>query len=181
MKGLSFSEPMVKAWMDGRKTVTRRLMNPQPDMDSQGGVYYRKSKNHWAHYGCLDHFRNHVADQFSFYLPGETVYIKEAWWKPPFITDRLLREGADTWPEIVYDADCDEIDREQWKEWEWSKKAPRFMPEWASRSHALIVSVRPERVQDITEDEAEREGLKLLQGGILSAFAILWEYLHPGS
>ena len=29
MKGLIFSEPMVRTWLEGRKTVTRRLMNPQ--------------------------------------------------------------------------------------------------------------------------------------------------------
>ena len=26
MKGLSFSEPMVKAWLEGRKDLTRRLI-----------------------------------------------------------------------------------------------------------------------------------------------------------
>ena len=30
MKGLPFCADMMLAWLDGRKTVTRRLINPQP-------------------------------------------------------------------------------------------------------------------------------------------------------
>jgi len=36
-----------------------------------------------------------------------------------------------------------------------------FMPEWASRSKALIVSARPERLQDITDEDARKEGINL--------------------
>jgi len=175
MKGLSFSAPMVIAWMEGRKLVTRRLMNPQPVFDENGGVWYPHSAARKAfHYASESHFRKGVAVDFGRVLTGETVYIKETWQNNPF--------GG-----IVYKAGSGIVDCDG-RGW----KSPRFMPEWAARSHALIVSVRPERVQEISGFEAVLEGFgkgipefELLHyGGYKKArkeFIETWESLHPGS
>ncbi len=55
------------------------------------------------------------------------------------------------------------------------------MPEWAARSHALIVSVRPERIQEITFQDLEREGFSGELNAASSEFIGIWESLHPGS
>ena len=68
-------------------------------------------------------------------------------------------------------------------------KSSRIMPEWASRSHARIVSVRPERVQEITEEAAIKEGIlgtwdadnKIWKGFYREGFRQLWESIYPGS
>ncbi len=135
MKGLVFSEPMVKAWMEGRKTVTRRLIKKQP-------------------VSGFDETFLHTSLVGSFYRPGETVYIKETWgigeFSDPHPID-ILNNTAPVRYKCGYERDGGEIVR--WR-------SPRFMPEWAARSHALIKSVRPERIQEITEEEAVREGIE---------------------
>jgi len=57
-------------------------------------------------------------------------------------------------------------------------KSPRFMPRWACRTTHPITKIKVERLQEITEEDAVKEGLKLLQGGILSEFHILWNDLY---
>jgi len=196
MKGISFSEPMVRAWLSGNKSVTRRLMKPQPYFnDVDGGCWYsRWSRTEgFKHYVSQTHFRKGVAQDFSPYRSGETVYLKETWQYNPF--------GG-----IVYKAGSGIVDcgGRGWK-------SPRFMPERAARSHAWIVSVRPERVQEITTRECVREGMicgSVLDGNsedvlrtvreskscLVAAalikvsgvpprkqFQILWNTLHPGS
>ena len=173
MKGLSFSEPMVKAWMEGRKTVTRRLVK----MVSRKGCVWCEGKKpyEWVEAGGdisgYDYSRPCRCIS-SPYRPGETVYIKETW---ADVSGKI--KGA------VYKA----TNPDQGYSW----KSPRFMPEWATRSHALIVSVRPERVRDITEEEAMREGMnptgfRSKTEGIAGYehrldFYTLWESLHSGS
>ena len=118
-----------------------------------------------------------------FYRPGETIYIKEAWARGP-----VLGAGSEKWAgrEILYRATDVEISA-QWK-------SPRFMPEWASRSRARIVSVMPERVQEITLADVVKEGINpVVESGqpdchdgtvgeiIIKRFSDLWESLHPGS
>jgi len=159
MKGLSFSEPMVRAWMEGRKTVTRRMMNPQPGRDITellegppgSGVF-------------LAYIKQKYGQEYEIkprYLPGETVYIKEVWglldadFHPVPLPYRNKPYYA--YAHIAYKADHvtgnDGPERVSWK-------SPMMMPSWAARSHARIISVRPERVQDITEKEAIREGIE---------------------
>ncbi len=171
MKGLLFSEPMVKAWMEGRKTVTRRLMNPQPDhchkwpgkvLEPQFGEKEIKPR----------------------YLPGETVYIQETWAQFG-LKNQSLRGKVNV---IEYAADMG-IERfpiggnytPRKEDFKW--RSSRFMPEWASRSHALIISVRPERVQEITDDDALMEGFVDIRYAEKESipFRELWKSLHPGS
>lgn len=168
MRGISFSEPMVRAWLAGAKSVTRRLMNPQPTELSPG-------TNHPLFQGSVIRPK---------YLPGETVYIKETW--VPLETPHYQA------PPALYKAEDPEgIVNGGWR-------SPRFMPEWASRSKARIVSVRPEKIQSITREDAIKEGLIHVPGQIepnwwkngidegtwlspIRCYEALWESLHPGS
>uniref|UniRef100_A0A6M3IYD8 ASCH domain-containing protein n=1 Tax=viral metagenome TaxID=1070528 RepID=A0A6M3IYD8_9ZZZZ len=167
MKGLSLSGQMIVPWLAGNKTVTRRLMNPQPGF-WVGGIPYRE------HIGESDH----DIEIKPRYLPGETVYIKESC----YICGSDMDGAPLAEPPVVYRADGAR------KSDEYSHfRSPRFMPEWASRSHALIVSVRPDQINEITEEEVEREGVGLTEWNNhpewpkTAGFAELWESLHPGS
>ena len=159
MKGLVICQQLMPAWMSGNKSVTRRLMNPQPAGIYKGVAFADKM----GPLGKIIKPRYH---------PGETVYIKETW------LDGVCKCC------ISYRGDFEVKKAMKWK-------SPRFMPEWASRSHTLIVSVRPERVHEITEEEAKAEGVEPDRSKVngmppviysyRDSFRRLWESLHPGS
>lgn len=181
-----FSAPMVRALLEGRKTMTRRVVKPQPPLERWGinkpwecSVFEVDGKHYRCPYGS----------------PGDRLWVKESFWKPPFITSGMLRDGADTWPEYVYCADPDGND-EQWKEWGWMKKPSIHMPRWASRITLEITGVKVERVQDISYDDCSREGIPdcIMPPGTPCSicskpgdlcrigFKGLWESIHgPGS
>ncbi len=179
MKGITFSPPMILAWLAGRKSVTRRLirMISRPDCCwCKGETPYE-----WIDAGELSgyDFRQPCRCIRPRYLPGETVYIKEVW---------KLDESNDSIVFYKADGQCILHRRETHlsKIWTPGWKSPLFMPAWASRSHALIVSVRPERVQEITSFEAAEEGCPIKEGivnahDVLRWFKDLWEALHPRS
>ncbi len=188
MKGLSFSETMVKAWMECRKSVTRRLIKKaNHPLDGPAGAVHPAKES-----GYIAWWPGNVSPEFTKkayahgfkppYLLGETVYIKEAGFCCH--TDGV-RYKADGGPNFNL--------HQPWK-------SPRFMPEWASRSHALIVSARPERVQEITPEEVKKEGLVVqdfagigvlsllgltpetyMESVAMQKFEALWESIHPGS
>lgn len=183
MKGLSLSGQMIVPWLAGNKTVTRRLMNPQPteSVECIHGIWCEQWDVERGD-GYVDQDARPLKQR---YFPGETVYIKETWgvgeYSNPHPID-ILNNTAPVRYKCGYERDGGEIVK--WK-------SPRFMPERAARSHALIVSVRPERVQEITEGEAIREGVKadpVMIDGVppvryfcRDSFRRLWMNLHPGS
>lgn len=153
-----FSEPMVRAILDGRKTMTRRVVKPQPKFEfndvrlAYGGV------------------RN-IPDCPYFKEPGDRLWVREAWrplWddadKPGGLGDcvqyradmskrkPLLKDiGFDDG--MKFDEMCDESCHEpRWR-------PSIHMPRWASRIALEIVSVKVERVQDISEEAAISEGV----------------------
>ena len=128
------------------------------------------------------------------YRPGETVYIKETWahW---FDHNKAHWFDHDKIDKVFYKAEVSDLTTgEKMLGWKW--RSPRFMPEWAARSHARIISVRLERVQEITEKEAKAEGcennVRFIYDGMggpidyngrhaIEQFEELWETLYPGS
>jgi len=154
-----FSPDMVKAILDSRKTQTRRVVKIRPGdcfntrriipgvvCDDDGEYYGFCSEEH--NYKC------------PYGKPGDHLWVRETWWKCPYITPKMWRDGADTWPSIVYDADCTDADREQWKEWGWIKKPSIFLPKNESRITLEIVNVRVERVGNISAMDCIAEGIK---------------------
>jgi hypothetical protein len=162
MKGLTICQQLIPAWLEGRMTVTRRLMNPQPIFEHKGDCTYGTGK-HWKHYATEAHFRKGAAKDFAKYKPGETVYIKETW--AHFFDKNPAGK-------VFYKAtDPDFSDAEKAMGWKW--KSPRFMPQWVARSHALIGNVKPEQLEEMTETEARLEGFQSL-----SDFVAGWVLIH---
>lgn len=91
---------------------------------------------------------------------------------------------------VVYNRDGAHV--EPVRDWTWrpQRLAAMYMPKWAARTFRRIVDVRTERIRDITEDDARREGVARPSapcgdctcldqgGGYRCAFALLWDAIN---
>ncbi len=153
-----FSTPMVRAILDGRKTMTRRVMKPQPE-------------DYPYHHGLAVY---RVAKKCPYGVPGDLLWVRETW----ATTEQAGVHPSDA--EMVYRAT--DPDWETMEGWQWRPSI--FMPRWASRLTLRITSVRAERVQDITEEDARAEGFKDVVGKYARGdeariwFAELWDIIN---
>ena len=147
-----FSAPMVRAILDGRKTVTRRVLTvgrglipteAEPygaDWDDEG-ISVRVAGGHREK---LDH-------RFCpFGMPGDRLWARETWG----LFDTQPKDGPKG-AHVFYratDGDRHDLRFQLWR-------PSIFMPRWASRLTLEVTGVRVERLQDLTEDDARAEGL----------------------
>lgn len=168
---LLMSAPMVLATKEGRKTMTRRIINPQPLVMPLGaGCWYPDSESkRRKYYGTTSHFLKGMALDFSPYKPGDHVWIKE-----DYIIHAEYREESGSnliHGEYLADGapfDVTLTDRE-WalfsaRKYPFRKTPSRFMYKSLARLWRAIVSTPPERVQDISEEDAIKEGLRSVIG-----------------
>jgi hypothetical protein len=156
---------MVRAIIDGSKTQTRRVMGP-----GHAGDAVRAAA------GSLDAGPRALLRRCPYGVAGDRLWVKETW-------------GGDDCCGFAYRADTPEQKRfegdgEQ-PDSPW--RSPRFMPRAASRIDLEVVSVRVERLQEITEDDARAEAASL-EGPFPSpydgarwyreAFAVLWDGIN---
>lgn len=87
---------------------------------------------------------------------GSLIWVKEGW-RTKHLYDGAPPRAVPPDAKIYYVAD--EVDGSGL-----IKRSSLFMPKWASRIWLEVVSVREERVQDITEDDAKCEGARFHDG-----------------
>lgn len=168
VKPILFSTPMVQAILDGRKTMTRRVIKPQPMIMANG-----KPLN-----GYNDSMIK-AAGEFPTpkYQPGDILWVRETWCN---ISDWTCVDPSVGLPDgFIYKAD-----------WHARLEHPRWrpsihMPKEAARIFLRVTDVRVERVQDIPEADAEREGIRVECGPLtscpscnLNEFKKLWDALN---
>lgn len=144
MKPILMKTEDVKAILARRKTVTRRLIKPQPPIDNDA-IYLRYVKDGVARFGhgTLGN-SSALCDRKLPYQPGDVLYVRETWCKGS------LNGGAE---QYFYKAD----DNDFHCHW----KPSIHMPKEAARIFLRVTNVRVERLQDITERglySAEAEG-----------------------
>lgn len=159
-----FSGAMVRALLDGRKTVTRRLVDPlmfiettNPDrIVEQSSQDFGRAATEWA--------------RSPYGQPGDRLWVKETW-RPEVVHSHAMDACDCGDVAVTYRADGARAsfpDGSTPNEWTLPKAAkrgnvtPLFMPRWASRLTLEVVSVRVERLHDITEEDARAEGVKPL-------------------
>lgn len=176
-----FSAPMVRALFAGQKTQTRRVIKPQPPA-AIGGVHPKHAAKHPAPYfdaycgkrktdknprGMGDHWCWWTEDdrqsngwtRCPYGRPGDRLWVRENWQTHcdmDAVSPRDLLQGTAIQYPATYDG--------------WiSKVRPSIhMPRWTSRLTLEIVSVRAQRLQDITEEDAIAEGIERVpQLGVL--------------
>ena len=152
-----FSVDMVKAILDGRKTMTRRVIKPQP-VTSDGMI--AKSVPIWLY-----------PSEFVQYCPygqvGDRLWVRETYY-PCIDAEQEIRGDC------VYKAS---EHAHLVAEGEW--KPSIFMPRWASRITLEITAVRVERLQEIKQTDVDREGISSIN--IINAipkFRELWDSIN---
>ncbi|HCK4428385.1 TPA: hypothetical protein N0G72_002884 [Pseudomonas aeruginosa] len=178
-----FNDQMVRAILEGRKTVTRRIAKPvkHPDL---GNIYAPGAL-------VLEHEPQHVVDRACPYgQPGDRLWVREAW-QGPLISDEEQAANQSWWKDMTkfqdqahcaYRASGDNneyVDPDGYFHCKW--KPSIHMPRWASRILLEITAIRVERLQDITPNQCIAEGAwrekdKDLGRGqeAIAAFADLW-------
>lgn len=161
MKPILFNTEMVKAILDGRKTVTRRVVKPQPGYVYTGGnVELRRPtdgphKGEWHCYRESPPLDKWVNSPWGGridppYKPGDILYVRETWAHECIETDGKV--GALSC--FYYRADNEEWFNEVGIRWFPSIR----MPKAAARIFLRVTDVRAERLQCIDEDGAIAEG-----------------------
>ena len=149
-----FSAPMVRAILEGRKTVTRRAVK-FPFIDRAVGC--ELSGNEIG----PEEIRNNC----PYGVAGQRLWVRETWYcdhfevmRGPYLKpddldiSEALEDGT-----LVYAADGLTPYEQEQPIW----KPSIHMPRWASRILLEITAVRVERLQDITEEQAKAEGVRL--------------------
>lgn len=153
-----FSAPMVSALLAGRKTQTRRLIKPQPEVFtvSDTGMPCEVQALH-VHGEALPRIAlgRVITTQKMKYAVGDRLWVREAW--KPIPASRpggYFVEGSRFFGrEAYYRSDHD---APLWADGRW--RSPIHMPRWASRLTLTVTEVRVQRLQDISEEDAWAEG-----------------------
>lgn len=148
-----FSAPMVRAILDGRKTVTRRRVKVQPRSRADIGSYGKGQP----------FIRNPDVTKRNpecpFGKPGDRLWVRETWVADAQVDAVAPRDLSQGEP-IQYPANgavrqtgCSMITP--------GKGRPSIhMPRWTSRILLEITAVRVERLQDISRADIRAEGLQ---------------------
>lgn len=146
IKPILFNTEMVRAILDGRKTCTRRLVKPQPDEKYTFPLGFVTDSTEKKEVGCFGFAANEYGGSIQYvkppyrYAPGDILYVRETWKKAP--------NG------YYYYEDWQRDDIADVTKW----KPSIHMPKEAARIWLKVTDVRVERLQDMTDDDAEAEG-----------------------
>lgn len=146
IKPILFNTEMVRAILDGRKTCTRRLVKPQPDEKYTFPLGFVTDSTEKKEVGCFGFAANEYGGSIQYvkppyrYAPGDILYVRETWKKAP--------NG------YYYYEDWQRDDIADVTKW----KPSIHMPKEAARIWLKVTNVRVERLQDMTDDDAEAEG-----------------------
>lgn len=145
-KPILFSTPMVQAILRGEKTQTRRIIKLQKDEVIEfDNSEFRK---------CFLIVGNGYIRKLTCpYKVGDVLWVRETWQKR---SEKAIEMG---FVKYYYKSDHKGCTEAGWK-------PSIFMPKAACRIFLKLKSIRIERVNDISENDAINEGVKLHERGI---------------
>ena len=154
-----FSAPMVRALLAGTKTQTRRVLK-QAQIRSAA-----MPEPEWRS----------VLTLCPYGQPGDQLWVRERWAPRDGLT--VINQQR---TEVFYWADDE---GKHWSDGPW--KPSIHMPRWASRITLEVTGVRVERLQDISERDAQAEGVVewAINGGSTAALCVdqyrdLWDSIN---
>ena len=192
-----FKAEMVRAILAGQKTVTRRVIKPQPEFGV--GRYAQDGAPGEIDWVLLDKDGDAIDSQLRcpYGKPGDELYVRET------ARAEELKCGQDG---VRYAADDAFVPIENTRQAgdDWLKMhnyagrkgawVPSILtPRWASRIRLTVTEVRVERVQDISAEDAFAEGVDTYREGAPTgafgeyrvtpkrAFEQLWRSINDAS
>lgn len=165
-RGILFSDEMVRAILDGRKTQTRRPVKPQPRL-SPSHHAWACVKDPWH----VDAFVGTAAEG-----SGRGGERQDVWWSEDWCGNLIGEYGSCPFGSPgdllwVREAFCGGqhgtpyLYRASWQQNDFMRWRPSIhMPRWASRITLEVKAVRVERVQEIDERDAASEGFENIDG-----------------
>ncbi len=158
-----FSGQMVRAILGGRKTQTRRVVKTrrntviQEQADGTLWPYYEDEYGEWNRCVC------------PYGEIGDRLWVRETFSNVTECTHYNHLHDKRQWLYKATDETC-------FPKW----KPSIHMPRKASRITLEIISVRVERLQDISKSDARREGIPSLVDPLFSVdgFQRLWESIN---
>ena len=155
-----FSGPMVRALLAGTKTMTRRIVKPQPPEDKTiGECHYSPSgfalwwKEPPGGCSCVP-----VSPR---YAVGDLLWVKEAWRRADTCTpDGIVYRDGNLliWFDGNEPPEAKVGIQKYSRDGKWRPSI--FMPRWASRITLEVTAVKVERLQEISEEDAKAEGVE---------------------
>ena len=171
MKGIPMKTWEVRALLDNRKTVTRRVVKPRycdgvfemfgdelceaspykPPIDNGDGTTTRFVRQYIP---CKPPYR-----------PGDILYVRETW-QHGFGGTYLYKASAGH--DLFMTADGELVSDIPWR-------PSIHMPREAARIFLRVTDVQVERLQDVTEEDAIKEGCTAHGGNLaLDEFEVVW-------
>lgn len=163
IKPILFNTEMVRAILDGRKTCTRRICKDANECTVPDMEFYNADRRTYAVHNFVD--KEHTeqlstAERTCPICTGDILYVRETWKEAP--------KG------YYYYEDWQKDDIADVTKW----KPSIHMPKEAARIWLKVMNVRVERLQEITEVQAQAEGCNsgLLTGACTARgqFEDLW-------
>lgn len=146
IKPILFNAEMVRAILDGRKTCTRRVAKNVPDHTHRIEPVYENGRFQFdcfysSYVAALDADADFCMPYFPPYQRGDILYVRETWCKGSWMNEK---------ERYYYKADDNDF------HCVWHPSI--HMPKEAARIWLRVTDVRVERLQDMTDDDAEAEG-----------------------
>ena len=148
IRPILFNAEMVKAILDGRKTTTRRICKDGSELTVPDMDFYDVNKRTYAVHNYVD--KEHtdklsIAERACPICPGDILYVRETWsewtdgylykaWIEPF--PQPGESSIMTWHPSIH------------------------MPKEAARIWLKVTDVRVEQLQEMKDEDCEKEGLE---------------------
>lgn len=145
IKPILFNTDMVRAILDGRKSCTRRICKDANECTVPDMEFYNADRRTYAVHNFADKEHTEqlsIAERTCPICPGDILYVRETWKKAP--------NG------YYYYEDWQRNDIADITKW----KPSIHMPKEAARIWLKVMNVRVERLQEITDEQAKREGIQ---------------------
>lgn len=185
-----FSGPMVKAILAGQKTQTRRLVKDAwnhvipVDREVIRGVY-PNGKAAW--YAQWPHQHGHQRACEPSGHVGDRLWVRENF----AVDDSLdLVAPSDLAEGVVVEYAADRTVTKPGRAFDRGKLRPSiYLPRWASRIILEVTEVRAQRLNEISEEDAQAEGARCLdlasgreailgQGSYRDHFRVIWDEIN---